>query len=1067
MKNCVIIKRLIYRTAWLLLLGLSSGNLWAQSATLDSLRRQLAQAEAPAEQVQWLNQLAYQTYRRDVVQAKSYAQAALRLSQHHGLTKAGITARINLARCLRLQNQLDSAQLLLETALSLSEPIGYLPGLKDAANNLGATALMRGEVEAATAQFEASLAYARQIPDPTGEANALNNLAVIAEAMGEPNEALTYLEQALRAYQQIPDSAGICRVMVNQAYLYDELEQNDSAISLLFRVLPIQEAMGLRQQEAATRNQLGNLYLEKNLQTEAVAQYRLSYHLSEQIGDAAGSALAQQNLGNVLENQGKLEEAQAAYQAALSWAQQTEDQEMVGTILVNLGQLLLDAPATRQRAAQYFDQALPLLEAADSDVLPGLYNGKALWHETNQQGDSALYYAELSLVSARAWGQLQSEEKALAILQILYRQRGDYARALAYRDTLDLITDSLFNLSSAQNLNQLRTAYQTEKKERENLLLQQDLTQRELEATQQRAQRNLILGITGVVLVLGLAGFGWYRNRQRLRLKEQAFELEQERARQEQRRKEAEKLRELDAMKTRFFTNVSHEFRTPLTLILGQNEQLQRAVSDPQLEPRFEMVDRNGHRLLDLVNQVLDVAKLEAGGMELEPVALDAIPYLKHLLYAFESSAEAKGIALHFDSALDRLDTAFDIKKIERVLFNLLSNAMKFTPAGGEVRLRVQREGSDLVVGVQDSGVGIAASQLSHVFDRFYQADSSSSQPQPGTGIGLSLAKELAELHGGSLRAESAEGQGSTFWLRLPISEEVSAAPAEAPPALTLTPAALPSKEVMAEAAPLATGEEGPTHILVVEDNDDVRSYLRDTLIGFGYRVSEAPDGQAGVQAAQAQVPDLIISDVMMPKLDGFGLAEAIRTDARTSHIPLVLLTSKASDESKIRGFAAGIDEYLLKPFQSDTLQVRLANLIEQRRRLRQTFAEAVTIRPEEVSAVPMDRQFLQTVTATIEANLGEAQFGVEALAEAAGMSVTHLNRKLKALVGQSAGKLIRSMRLQRAADWLQQQVGTVSEIAYDLGFSDPTNFARAFKAQFGVTPSQWREQQAGDTASE
>lgn len=569
--------------------------------------------------------------------------------------------------------------------------------------------------------------------------------------------------------------------------------------------------------------------------------------------------------------------------------------------------------------------------------------------------------------------------------------------------------------------------------------------------------RNLLLGIAAVVLLIGFGGFVWYRYRQRIVLKEQALELEQERIRKEQRRKEAEKLKELDAMKTRFFTNISHEFRTPLTLILGQNEQLQAAIEDKKLQNRLTMVGRNGHRLLDLINQVLDVAKLEAGGMHLERSRLNAISYFKHIFFSFESLAEEKGISLSFDSKLDSLDTAFDIKKMERVIFNLLSNAVKFTPEGGQIEMSVLRSSDHLKITISDTGLGINAEQLPYIFDRFYQADSSENQAKPGTGIGLSLVKELVDLHEGQISVKSEVGQGTTFDIRLPLVEDL--AQFELKQTETqLSPAALPSNTLAAIEGE-AVASEQQAQILLIEDNPDVRAFVREQLLDFGYQVHTAKDGLEGVEIALDLIPDLIISDIMMPRLDGYGVAKALKSDPKSSHIPLILLTSKASEESKIEGLEQGIDDYLLKPFNSRELKVRISNLIEQRKRLRERFSTATVIRPNEVSAVPIEQSFIKGVLEIIEINLTNEQFSVEVLSEEVGMSVNNLNRKLRALIDQTAGKLIRSMRLQRAADLLQQKAISISDVAYDMGFSSPNHFARSFKNQFGVSPSEFVSQ--------
>ncbi|MFK7925307.1 MAG: ATP-binding protein, partial [Bacteroidia bacterium] len=647
-----------------------------------------------------------------------------------------------------------------------------------------------------------------------------------------------------------------------------------------------------------------------------------------------------------------------------------------------------------------------------------------------------------------------SIKTALEHLYLVYKEKNQAAEALAFFERFTALEDSIFNLESVETINQLNIEYESEKKEKENLILQNDLTQSELKAAEQKALRNLLLGIAAVVLLLGIGGFVWYRYRQRILLKEQALELEQERARQELRRKEAEKLKELDAMKTRFFTNISHEFRTPLTLILGQNEQLQAAIEDEKLQNRLSMVGRNGHRLLDLINQVLDVAKLEAGGMKLEKSRLNAISFFKHILFSFESMAEEKGITIEFNSDLEKLETAFDIKKMERIIFNLLSNAIKFTPDGGQIRMSVLRSNDQIKIAIADTGLGVKTEQLPNIFDRFYQADSSANQAKPGTGIGLSLVKELVELHEGQIGVESELGQGTEFEILLPIVKDLTLF-AESVPETQLSTEALPNNTI-ALADNESPADDQKEQILLIEDNPDVRAFVREQLLDFGYQVHTAKDGIEGVESALELIPDLIISDIMMPRLDGYGVAKALKVDPKTSHIPLILLTSKASEESKIEGLEQGIDDYLLKPFNSRELKVRIANLIKQRKRLRERFSTATVIRPNEVSAIPIEQSFIKEVLEVIESNLTNEQFSVESLSEAIGMSVNNLNRKLRALIDQTAGKLIRSMRLQRAADLLQQKAVSISDVAYEMGFSSPNHFARSFKNQFGVSPSEF-----------
>lgn len=527
-------------------------------------------------------------------------------------------------------------------------------------------------------------------------------------------------------------------------------------------------------------------------------------------------------------------------------------------------------------------------------------------------------------------------------------------------------------------------------------------------------------------------------------------------------RVEAEKLRELDQAKSRFFANISHEFRTPLTLILGPlTDALEREQDLPFAH--LTLVQRNGRRLLRLVNQLLDLSKLDAGSMNLRPAYADLVPFLKSIVYTFESLAQQKQITLRFSPTQAHIALYFERDKLEQVFYNLLSNALKFTPEGGtvEVACRVTDD-EHAAVEVRDTGIGIPADRLPHVFDRFYQVDSSHTREHEGTGIGLALTKALVELHHGELSVTSLEGEGTTFVVRLPLGR-----PPEAEHlAIPVTEEASPIQALDADAGLRAAGapaQEGATAaedreiVLVVEDNADVRAYLREHLEG-DYRVQEASDGESGLALALETLPDLIITDVMMPKLDGYALSRALRTDERTSHIPIIMLTAKAEEEDKLEGLETGVDDYLLKPFSPKELRARVRNLIALRRRLRERFSTATVIQPSQVEATSLDQAFLARTTASIEAHLDEEGFTIERLADEVGLSVSQLNRKLNALIDQPAGKLIRSMRLQRGADLLERQAGTIAEIAYRVGFSNQSHFSTAFKNQFGVSPSAYQK---------
>lgn len=521
---------------------------------------------------------------------------------------------------------------------------------------------------------------------------------------------------------------------------------------------------------------------------------------------------------------------------------------------------------------------------------------------------------------------------------------------------------------------------------------------------------------------------------------------------------DASKRHELDELKARFFANISHEFRTPLTLILGQNEQLQQIVGKEELSEKFLTIERNAQRLLDLINQVLDLSKIEAGKVELKHDTLDIIAFLKHIFFSFKPIAEQKRMQLVFNSPVEELVIHADPPKLERVFFNLFSNACKFTEEGGSVTVRVQQTADKVAVSLQDTGIGIRPEKLPYIFDRFYQVKVEGTQTYTGTGIGLALVKELVELHEGTISASSEVGKGTLFTVELPIGtqaveEEAGDFSFHLQP-IAAKPAAPDAAIVEVD---MPSFEDSPS-VLVIDDNDEIRAYLKEELSRSGYHVLQAENGQKGLEKAQAHLPDLIISDVMMPVMDGYEVAKQVRADERISHIPLILLTAKASEESKIHGLKIGVDDYLFKPFSSSELKVRVANLIMQRKRLRERFKTATIIKPSEVSVVPADQIFLKKVIDFIELQMNNPLFGVEDLGAEVGMSVTHLNRKLNALIDQPAGHLIRSMRMQRAVELLEKGAGNISEVAYEVGYSGPSHFTRSFKKQFGYPPSEYNK---------
>lgn len=545
----------------------------------------------------------------------------------------------------------------------------------------------------------------------------------------------------------------------------------------------------------------------------------------------------------------------------------------------------------------------------------------------------------------------------------------------------------------------------------------------------------------------------FYLNRQKLR---QKLILESE---------HAEKLEEIAKMKSDFFANISHEFRTPLTLILGPAEKIEKNQSSNVVKDAG-IITRNSKRLLQLVNQLLDLSKLDAGKLKLESSPANIISFIKGIALSFESLSEAKDVMIKIKSDKEFIEVYFDKEKMFKTFSNLLSNAFKFTPERGNVIISIAQTSNNTVeIIVKNTGVGIPQKELPKLFDRFYQVDSSQTKEYQGTGIGLALVKELIELHHGSITVKSEMGnpdQVGTAWTEFTISlplgsahlkddeiiseEKISIKETTLDETEYLNPGSIVEAETIQD--------ETKTTILVVEDNFDMREYIKESLSDV-YSVEEAVNGEQGVRIAVNIIPDLIISDLMMPKMDGHELTRTLKNDERTSHIPIILLTAKSGQENKIEGLQTGADDYLTKPFDVKELRIRVENLINTRKKLQEKFSKGEFLsKRSEKKLKGIDEKFLAKVIEVIEKHLSEEEFSIEECSSEVGLSRTHFHKKMRALVGKSPSQYVRTVRLFRAKQMIQDEKGNISEVAYSVGFSSPQYFSKCFKEEFGYPPS-------------
>ncbi len=541
-----------------------------------------------------------------------------------------------------------------------------------------------------------------------------------------------------------------------------------------------------------------------------------------------------------------------------------------------------------------------------------------------------------------------------------------------------------------------------------------------------------------------------------------AFRQQQKSIENARKEAEAERIKDLDEVKNKFFSNVSHEFRTPLSLILGPLSKIEKQNPNGQDElnikrKSFNVLHKNAKRLQVLVDQLLDLAKLESTQMKLSLEKADLSSFLNVITSSFDSMIEQKNISYNVSIDPSPENTYFDKDKLEKIVSNLISNAIKYTPEHGLVSVYCSFKNGYLIAEISDTGKGISATEIKKIFERFYRAEGSE---EKGTGIGLALVKELVDLHQGQINVSSNLGKGTSFKVRIPyrldlLPEDVTILEENIP--IAQNRAKTPLANRMEEEATGVVKDKSPI-VLVVEDNEDLRIFIKE-MLEEDYEVITASDGQQGVNRAIDIIPDVILSDVMMPRKDGYSLCNELKSNPKTSHIPIIMLTAKAGEKNKMDGLLQGADAYLTKPFNEDELLIRIKNLLANREAIWAQFKSKDTLLVQNLSLKSADDNFLNEVMGIIKRNLDDEHFSMDDIARQVGFSRSQLHRKLKAIINKSPNQLIIETRLKEARRMLENKTGTVSEVAYSVGYTNLPYFTKSFKKQFGSLPSRIAEE--------
>jgi signal transduction histidine kinase/DNA-binding response OmpR family regulator len=856
------------------------------------------------------------------------------------------------------------------------------------------------------------------------------------------NQSLKYADEGLRLAESMEFQAGIATACFRQAHCYWALGDSDRAIEKGLRAVNIAEKEKRIDILAETYRILAISYRDQQELGKAVSYIRQAEQLALQHKN--WDLLARvYNLAGVIDCTRELDDsALVFYNKSLKVTQEHAITAFhVAQVLSNIGEIYLkDNP---DKGLAYFTRALASAKetrnkSAEAGIVADI--GRAYLLKKNFR--EANRFLQESLKLSRDLGLKRVSRHAYFALVDLRLQEGNVKDAFNYMKAYYDVRDSLLNGSKTRQIVELETRFEKEKQEQRIQFLEQ-------EKTIQRLWTNVLI-VGSLLLVVTIIII--YRL-QKLRAAKAHQLLETQQALNE-------KLKETDSLKSRFFANISHEFRTPLSLILGPvEEQLRSSQLQAGQKKNLVMIQRNGQRLLSLVNQLLDLSKLEAGKMELSVQQGNLADFLHVLTASFDSLAEHRQIT--FIKNISSLETSvgFDADKVEKIVNNILFNAFKFTLAGGKVifSFRIYAEKKEVMMSVVDTGKGIPKNEQANIFSPFYQLKNDGEEGQSGTGLGLSLVNELVALYGGTITLRSELNEGTCIDVILPFLDP--AATSEYYSHEAISDQVDKAIQVIAEEIQpsIEVTVEEHQSILIVEDNADLRNFIAS---GFRneFTILSATNGEEGYSLAMRHIPDLIISDVMMPKVSGLDFTNNIKTDERTCHIPVILLTAKADSTSRIEGLKTGADDYLAKPFSMEELQVRVHNLLDLRKRLAENLKKEFALQrqeaePEELS---LDQKFILKVKSVIEANISNSMFSVEMLAGEVNLSRAQLFRKVKALINMSPSELINDLRLQRAAYLIRVKADNVAQIGYAVGFNEQSYFSKRFRKKFGVSPSEY-----------
>ncbi|WP_298419708.1 response regulator [uncultured Kordia sp.] len=788
-----------------------------------------------------------------------------------------------------------------------------------------------------------------------------------------------------KSFISVMTKNGICDVLM-ESLLNDKPLLINQVIPYIDDGLKVSDSIGFKVPSSILLYKKGDVYFTKNDLETSEYYYRKSLEISVEINNNIRQSLIFNRLAKIFLRRKLLDSAIVYQEKAVEKAKTINNFKVISVVNLELGKLY-NKIENYVDAVNHLDYAKEMLGKSKSAR-------KEFYHDI-----------DYNLAEA-------------------YFGKNEFKKGYRYLKSAKEIMEEVQQIKNIEKIEEIELKFQSEKKEQEIALLK---SQNELVAKQKTNQRNQLLGVISITSIAGLFFFFLYRNR----------------------KKTTKKLQELDKAKSNFFSNVSHEFRTPLTLISGPiQQQLKKKDLSNEDRSNLEMMQRNSDRLLTLVDQLLGASKIESGQVTLHVSKNNVITFAESLIDNFRFTTKQKLLKFEITTEPTIVETWFDKDLIEKIITNLLSNAVKYTPENGKITCKAVVKNNEFHFEIKNAGEQLTVEEVAKLFDRFYQVD----QHVEGTGIGLSFVKEIVKLHQGTITATSVENW-ITFKVILPITKadykdiniEESSENKKTEEGI-VTSNMIEAKNDFDDDTPI---------LLIVEDNADVRMYV-DSIFKSNYKIIHAENGQGGIDLAIQHIPDIIISDIMMPIKNGIELCNTLKTDERTSHIPIILLTAKAGEENEIKGIKTGADDYITKPFNHELLKLKVENLLASIKKLQERFSQEVILKPTEISISSTDDLFLNRLQDVLDDKLVESTFNTDDFCKSINMSRMQLHRKLKALFNMTTTEFIRSQRLKLAADLLKTSDVTVSQVGYSVGFNDPAYFSKRFKEVYNCTPTQY-----------